>query len=994
MSIEHALLETRIQEIGRDLLGELRQKNKSSLSGWLNDRLIAWTMADEALKVELFRFVDTLPALQTPRAVAEHVHYLAANPALHLPPGTRKLLRWTHNPVAEKLMAGVSHKATQLMARRFIAGANAHEAGDAVERLRGDNIAFTVDLLGEAVISEREAQAYQARVLELLDHLCDKNKKWAGNAQTDNAPFGHVPRVNLSLKLTSLFARFDPMAADESAEEVKERLRPILRMAKERGAFINFDAEQSRYRDLTRRVFEEILSEDEFKDWPDCGLVIQAYLRDSEHDLRQLIAWAKGRGTPVWVRLVKGAYWDYETILAAQHGWPCPVYEDKAETDANYEKLTELLIENWQHTRPALATHNIRSAAHALAVAESQVAPHTIEFQALYGMGDPIAHVLAERGERVRLYVPVGELLPGMAYLVRRLLENTSNDSFVRHVWHDNSRDEELLAPPHSEHKAQFLREPDEFLNEPETDFDRTAQQTTMQAALDAVKQRLGEEVHLWINGQEEKATRIEERRSPSDNTQVVARVHFADEEQARRAIDAAQAAFPIWRDAPVEKRCDLLRGVAAYFREHFLEIAAWQIYEVGKPWREADADIAEAIDFCEFYVQEMERLAAPRRRDLPGEWNELIYDPRGVATIIAPWNFPLAILTGMTVAALVTGNPVVIKPAEQSSRTAWWLVEALRYATESIDAPAGLFNFVPGEGEQIGPLLVNDSRVLTIAFTGSKAVGLEILRTAATVQPGQREIKRVIAEMGGKNAIIIDEDADLDEAVLGVLYSAFGYAGQKCSAASRVICVGDVYQPFCKRLVDAVQTIRFGKADDPATQLGPVVDSSAKERVLDYIAIGKSEGDVLVLHEPPTGLQEQGNFVPAAVFTNCPPTGRLCQEEVFGPVLAVLHAQNLDEAFAIADDSIYALTGGFYSRSPQNLERARREFRVGNLYINRKTTGALVDKQPFGGHRLSGLGTKAGGPDYLLQFVTPRAITENVLRRGFAPELPVPTGE
>lgn len=991
--ISPSLIESRTQEIGRELLHELRKQNRTSLAGWLNDQITALTLRDENLKVELFRFVDTLPALQTPHAVAEHIHEFAARPNLPLPRSAKKLLHFTHNAVAEHLMSQVAQEATSLMARRFIAGANAREAASAITRLRHASIAFTVDLLGEAVISDSEAQTYQERTLQLLEGLCDLADSWTENEQIDFASFGRVPKVNLSIKLTSLFARFDPMAADESAEEVKKRLRPLLQLAQARGAFINFDAEQYRFRDLTHRVFTEILSEDEFRDWPDCGIVVQAYLRDSEDDLRRLIEWAKRRAAPVWLRLVKGAYWDYETVIAAQHGWPVPVFQDKDQTDANYEHLTALLIENRDYVRPAIATHNVRSAAYALSLIEAHHLPlRTVEFQALYGMGDTIARVLSARGERVRLYVPVGELLPGMAYLVRRLLENTSNDSFVRHVWHDHSHDDELLARPVPLEVRDFPvgQVGTSFRNEPETNFDHTANQALMRGALGTVEKRLGESVPLLVNGQVEEAAHIKERRDPSDNSRLVARVHYANEIQTRRAIDAAAQAFPGWRDTPVETRFALLRDVAAYFRKHRLAIAAWQVYEVGKPWREADADVAEAIDFCEFYTREMQRLAHPHRRDLPGEWNEMIYEPRGVAAVIAPWNFPLAILTGMSVAALVTGNTVVIKPSEQSSRTAWCLMEAL----QSAGAPPGVVNFVPGEGEVVGRFLVNDLRVATFAFTGSKAVGLEIIKAAANVRPGQSEIKRVIAEMGGKNAVIVDEDADLDEAVQGVLYSAFGYAGQKCSAASRVICVGDVYEPFCRRLADAVRSIRFGAAHDPATQLGPVVDEMAQKRILEYIEIGKAESELLVLHKPPDDLKTQGQFVPAAVFANCPPKGRLCQEEIFGPVLAILPVKTLDEALKLADDSIYWLTGGFYSRSPQNIERARREFRVGNLYINRKTTGALVDKQPFGGHRLSGLGTKAGGPDYLLQFVTPRVITENVLRRGFAPELPSPAGE
>ncbi|MBC8104756.1 MAG: L-glutamate gamma-semialdehyde dehydrogenase, partial [Cytophagales bacterium] len=464
----------------------------------------------------------------------------------------------------------------------------------------------------------------------------------------------------------------------------------------------------------------------------------------------------------------------------------------------------------------------------------------------------------------------------------------------------------------------------------------------------------------------------------------VASRTFFATVEQAERAVAAAHGAFPAWRDTPVDERTALLNRVADEFQRRRFEIAAWQVFEAGKPWREADADVAETIDFCRFYAAEMERLSRPRQRNIPGEWNEYFYDARGPAVIIAPWNFPLAILTGMAVAAIVAGNPVVLKPSEQASRVGYFLQQAL----EAAGIPAGVANFLPGDGEKIGPVLVSDPRTALIAFTGSKAVGLAIIEGAGVVRPGQREIKRVIAEMGGKNAVIVDEDADLDEAVLGVLASTVGFSGQKCSASSRVLVVGSAYAPFCTRLAEAVRSIRIGPAEDPATTLGPVVDAASQERILRYIEIGKAEGRLLAQVPVPDGWAQRGYYVPAAVFADCPAEGRLCQEEIFGPVLAVLRVRDLDEALSIADNTLYALTGGLYSRSPKNIERVRREFRVGNLYINRKITGAVVDRQPFGGARLSGIGSKAGGPDYLLQFLVPRTITESVMRRGFAPSV------
>jgi len=430
----------------------------------------------------------------------------------------------------------------------------------------------------------------------------------------------------------------------------------------------------------------------------------------------------------------------------------------------------------------------------------------------------------------------------------------------------------------------------------------------------------------------------------------------------------------------PAADRAAFLFRAADLMRAQRLELAAWAVFEAGKPWREADADVCEAIDFLVYYGREMLRLAPPRRLDeLPGEVNSYLYQPRGVTVVIAPWNFPFAILTGMTAAALVTGNTVIMKPAEQTSIIAARLMEIFR----EVGLPPGVLSYLPGLGEEVGEYLVTHPRTNLIAFTGSLAVGLRINELAAKTQEGQRGIKKIIAELGGKNAILVDDDADLDEAVLGTVASAFGYAGQKCSACSRVIVLEQVYQQFLNRLIAATRSLQVGPAEDPATFVPPLIDDDACHRVRRYIALAQQDGQIALAMGGPT----EGHFVGPVIVTDISPQSSVVREEVFGPVLVVLKARDFDEALALALASPYALTGGVYSRSPAHIERARQEFRVGNLYVNRKITGALVGRQPFGGLGLSGIGSKAGGPDYLLQFLEPRVITENTLRRGFAPK-------
>jgi RHH-type proline utilization regulon transcriptional repressor/proline dehydrogenase/delta 1-pyrroline-5-carboxylate dehydrogenase len=518
---------------------------------------------------------------------------------------------------------------------------------------------------------------------------------------------------------------------------------------------------------------------------------------------------------------------------------------------------------------------------------------------------------------------------------------------------------------------------------EPLTDFSRAEARRAMDAALAQVASQLGRTYPSIINGRIVPLGAIFDSLNPSHCKQIVGRCARSSPEQANEAVAAAKAAFPAWRATEAPKRAEYLFRAAQVMRRRRFELAAWQVYECGKPRREADADVAESIDYCEFYGREMLRLAQPRRRDVPGEENVYFYEPRGVTVVIAPWNFPLAILCGMTTAALVTGNTVIMKPAEQSAVVGAKLMEVF----QEVELPPGVVAYLPGIGEEIGPVLVDHPDVAMIAFTGSRSVGLYINRQAAEVRPGQQQIKRVLAEMGGKNAIIIDDDADMDEAVHGVVASAFGYAGQKCSACSRVIVLEAVYEAFVARLIEATRSLKVAPAEDPGCTVGPVIDAEAYQRIRNTIEKGKDEGR-LVYAGDADALKEEGYYLAPHIFDDVAPGASIAQEEIFGPVLAVLRARNLDHALEIADGTAYALTGGLYSRSPQHIARVKCAFRVGNLYINRKITGAIVDRQPFGGFKMSGIGSKAGGPDYLLQFLLPRTITENTLRRGFAPDV------
>jgi RHH-type proline utilization regulon transcriptional repressor/proline dehydrogenase/delta 1-pyrroline-5-carboxylate dehydrogenase len=444
-------LEERTKAIGRELFAAMdRQRGFGGLRERVYEGVLQWTMRDEALKTQLFRLIDVLPALRTPEQVARHVREHLLAPGLRLPAPAHALLAASaRHPAAAATVAWAARYGSMQMAHRFIAGADLEEALATAQRLRKQRLAFTFDLLGEAVISEAEAEAYAGQYLRMLRDLGPAVRRWAPDPQLDLAPFGPVPRLNVSLKLSSLTSHFDPMDAEGTAQAVKERLRPILAEARGQGAFVNVDMEQHAYKDTTLRIFREVMDEPEFRDWSDAGIVLQAYLRDTEADLETMLSWAAARPAPVWVRLVKGAYWDTEVILARQHGWPVPVFTDKAETDANYERLTDRLLSGWERLRPAIAGHNVRSVAHALARAEALgIPPGAMEFQTLYGLGDRLAGALSARGRRVRIYLPFGELIPGLAYLVRRLLENTASQSFVRLSAAPGAERDRLLAPP------------------------------------------------------------------------------------------------------------------------------------------------------------------------------------------------------------------------------------------------------------------------------------------------------------------------------------------------------------------------------------------------------------------------------------------------------------------------------------------------------------------------------------------------------------------
>lgn len=956
---------------GKEVFKAIRAEKESLFDKnyWLG-RMMDWVMKDDSFKVDLFRFVDVLPVLQDKDQVAKHIEEYLLKKDRELPLLMGTALKAASFSFARSMAASAIRKNVSEMAERFILGQDLKSAEKALLNLEKQGFCFTIDLLGEKTLSEEEADDYFNRYKNLILELPKIVKK-----DTKNPP-------NISIKISALTPNLKEEDPIYSVNEAKKRVLPLLRLAKEHGVFINFDTENFQSHEIISMLFKDIILSEEFRQWPHLGIVCQAYLKESPRHLHELIESARTRGTPFSIRLVKGAYWDYEVIKAEQLGHHCPVFEDKDLTDLNFEKLSKLLLDAVELVRPCFASHNVRSLAHAITYAkEKNIAPSAYELQMLYGMAESERKVFLKKGHILRIYVPLGEMLPGMSYLVRRLLENTSQMSFVKKSHHDEESEDRLLAKPLS-HQAKIEKKNPYFKNEPLSDFAIPEVRDNFEKALANIQGIFPIKVPIIIKDSVEIAEEIVPRSCPSKTSFIISHLSISTIDHAEKALSFSKMHTDKLHFLGLEERARHLEKLADILSKDKFLLSALICYEVGKTWAECDADVAEAIDFCRYYAACARReLSGTTLGEISGEENTLQFQPRGTAVIIAPWNFPLAILCGMSVAAYVAGNPIILKPSEQSSITAYFLFQRMLQAGFLSECT----HFLPGKGEVIGAHLVSHPDTAIICFTGSKAVGQAISKAAGTVVKSQQQMKKIIVEMGGKNAIIIDDDADLDEAVSAVIKSAFSYAGQKCSAASRIIPVGSISDTFIHRLIEATQCLKIGPSYLASSFMGPVIDEEAKSRLDQQISRLKQDRDLKLLYSGEN--LSDGFFVHPAIFLVKNEDHWLMHEELFGPVLAIYPAQNLEQALRVANNCEYALTGAFFSRSPANIEKAKKLFNVGNLYINQKSTGALVHRQPFGGFKMSGTGIKAGGPHYLLNFVDARVISENTMRRGFAPQ-------
>ena len=1000
-AIHSARLEPDILRIGRTIFERAERAAPSVFSQeyWQTFGMNA-IADDDSLKLRLFRFVEVLPILQSNRELADHLHaYLADRPLVgdnFYARAFAMLAQLAHaGSMTANLIGPLARFVAATGAKRFIAGATPAEAIRSVKALRQRGNTFTLDVLGETILADRVAREHQQLYIDLIESIATDAEAWPDVPLIDRAPFGLLPKVNLSIKLSAIVAKFDPIDPTGVSEMVLERVRPIFRAAQRTGAFVNVDMEHYAVKDFTLDIFKRVLTEPEFRDWPHVGIVIQAYMPESERDMADLITWSRQRGCPITVRLVKGAYWDSETANSIRNGWPIPLFTEKWQSDAHFERVGAMLLENADVMRPAFASHNVRSIAAMLAREQAMGLPaRTLELQMLTGMGEPLRRALTSMKQRVRVYAPFGDMMTGMAYLIRRLIENTANESFLRQSYAASAESDALLRNPNDPQsqrpatlpKAQIADPPGEasmspFHSEPTVDFSRPAEQSAMQQALDRVRAEFDND-HLPLlataDSTDGRPWRVSHH--PADPSETVGRYLSCATDDVNAAVDAARTVTPAWAALPADARADLLENTADRIREQRYDLAAWLVFEIGKNWREAISEVTETIDIVRFHAHDMRRLTARnRRRDWPGEANEYVYAPRGIVGVIGPFCFPLSLVAGMASAALVTGNACIVKPARQASIASLQCFACFHEA----GIPRAVLQVVTGDGPEVGAALAAHHKVDMVAFTGSTMTGTNIAQQARAQVNRRGQFKHVLASMGAKNAIIVDDDADLDDAVGAVLDSAFSYCGQKCTSCSRVIVLDGVYDAFVKKLTEAAKTISPGAPEKPGTGVGPVIDDVAVQRYRRWIDLSAKQGRLVL----PGGVPDSsagGYFVKPAIVADVAPDAEIAQTELMLPILCVHKANNFEDALRIANAGPYAMVGGVFSRMPANIDAAKMQLDVGLLYLNRKITLSRVDRQPFGGHGQSGIGAKLGGPDYLQEFCTSRVISENTLRHGF----------
>jgi len=950
-------MEDPILKRGDEWIEKLTPKLPTILNpSYWEDQLVQSLFASHEFQNQLFRFVDVFPALKTTENVVEHFRAYLEN--LELSPRVESLLSLTTSPLTQVMCQRLIKFSVEKMAKKYILAESLFSNKAFIKGLEYQGYRMSFDILGEATLTEREAKNYSDLYLSMIDRSDEINESQEPSKI-----------LNLSLKSTALIPHLSMVDHEGSVSKLVEALLPILMKAKEKHVFINIDMEQTDFHEIIYDAFEVCLLHEDLIDYEDIGIVVQAYTKDSEQRCLKLFELSKKRETSFAIRLVKGAYWDYEIAMARQRGWPIPVFTDKSKSDEQYDKLSTLLLENTKLIYPAFATHNLRSMVHiSLEVEKNEVGSKGFEFQMLYGMAPAFGEFILAEGYHCRLYCPLGEMIPGMGYLVRRLLENSSNTGFLK-KFHAGVDLKVLFSKPDSLDELKL--DTHTYSKAPLLNFTQTEVREQFENALMEWEANfpicIGEHSHL------EKVNVFN-----PNNKECIAEIEFLKEKDLLNVFEKADEAFVSWKKVSVKDKAKMIARCANILEEKRFKLASLMSLEVGKNWEEADADVVEAIDFCRFYAKQSEKeLGLQEVISTMGESNCLNYEGRGVTLVISPWNFPLAILCGMTTASLLAGNTVVMKPAEQSALIAYELYKILLDS----GVPEDVLYYSPCDGEKVLSKVCDHALVKQIAFTGSKEVGLELLQKSLCVENSM--IRPVYAEMGGKNSAYIDNDTDFDEVIPHVLHSAFAFAGQKCSALSRLFIHKDIKDEFMERLLESVPTYQLEISTDKKCDVGPLIDETSFERVNDLLQVLEEDANVKQCYKS-HDVPKQGYFVPISIYEVGDLKHPLMQDEFFAPILAIMCVDSFEDGMMKMNDSSFGLTASIFSRHPVHIEQAKERLEVGNLYINRGCTGAVVGRQPFGGLKLSGTGRKAGGTGYLQQFAVAKTVTENTCRHGF----------
>ncbi|MBP9674118.1 MAG: proline dehydrogenase family protein, partial [Bacteriovoracaceae bacterium] len=970
-----------------ELTRQIEQKisnYKPSLFEKFSDYALKLTAQYDLYRVHLLKFLAILPSLdhdkgsEVKRIFLETLRRLDLDAKLAKIKGKKeeqasipflhrlflKKIYWVTTLFPAHLLATLVRATVKLMARRFIAGENIEEAKVSLAELARSGREATLDQLGELVISHSEAEHYTQEVLKIIEGL-------GSHIQRGDKNKAGILKAHVSIKVSAMGADFKPYAFDYTYEQIAPRLRKVLMKAKEHCVFVNIDAEHYCYRDIVFEIYQKILLETpELRDFPHTGIVVQAYLQDAYEHLKQVISLAERRKMIMPIRLVKGAYWDAETIEAKAHNFIAPQFLNKEETDLHFRQLICVILQKSNTLQLCMGSHNVYDHAWAEELRNlryPQAAP--IEHQCLHMTYEALSHALQEMNLSTRNYIPIGGLLVGMAYLVRRIMENSSQVGILAQS--RSKRKKEVLNPVmiHKTKKikselvfdAQFVEMSAEFENvAPVRLYLLDERQNFLNQLKNFEEKRLGKEYEnvFPLTGE------LLEVFSPS-TLQKVGSLRKASKEDVQEAVEKITKAYlqHPWRQDFFLRAGALLKA-AGLFHQHRFSLASLIVHEAGKNVGEALADVDEAIDFLAYYA----------RQEVQLKKNYTKLESRGVEVVIAPWNFPLAIPCGMVAAALVAGNAVLIKSSEQTPL----IVEEMVRLLHASGVPVDILIHLPGKGSEIGKILTSHPNVHGYIFTGSKQVGLSIAEEAGKklrhkLQDNELTLVKAITEMGGKNAVIVTSSAELDETVAGILYSAFGHAGQKCSATSRVIVHSSIKKRFLERFVQATYDLKVGTAFDLSTSVNPVISAKEKKRLQDETTEAILEADAcggtVLLNRVFEALP--GNAIgpalfelPAKEFLN---PNSFSQKELFGPIVHFTSFDTLDEAIQLFNATEYALTGGIYCQSQDDIDKLLANLKAGNLYVNRPNTGARVAIEPFGGFKMSGTGPKAGGAHYLL---------------------------